>query len=113
MQVPMIHSHGVPPGKMAVVTASGMRYVDRGDYVEPPAPPKLKRVTQLWQKHDLKHVAAARELRDRYLEHVNSGAMQLEPAGKYDVSRALPSPASHRDGDAAPVARLPELPAAA
>jgi hypothetical protein len=35
----------------------------------------------------------ARELRDRWLEHVMSGgdgAMLIEDAGKYDVARALP-----------------------
>ena len=34
-------------------------------------------------------VAKARELRDRYLEHVNDGRMILGARGKYDVSRAL------------------------
>jgi hypothetical protein len=43
--------------------------------------PKKKR------KNDPKLVAAARELRDRWLEQVNSN--QLEGAGKYDVSRAI------------------------
>jgi hypothetical protein len=28
-------------------------------------------------------------MRDRHLEHVNSGAMVLESSGKYDVSRIL------------------------
>ena len=41
------------------------------------------------QKNDPRYIAAARELRDRYLEHVNGGAMQLEAAGKYDVSRQI------------------------
>lgn len=44
-------------------------------------------------KADPKLIAAARELRDRWLEHVNAGEMLLEGAGKYDVSRALPAPA--------------------
>ena len=35
----------------------------------------------------LKPVAAARELRDRYLEQFNSGLVL--PNGKYDVSRAI------------------------
>ena len=52
-----------------------------------PAAPKTKREKPK-QKHDPKHVAAARELRDRYLEHVNSNAAALPaPAGKYDVTR--------------------------
>ena len=47
-----------------------------------PAKPKREKV-----KADPKHVAAARELRDRYLEHVNT--TPLLPQGKYDVSRSL------------------------
>jgi N-acetylglutamate synthase-like GNAT family acetyltransferase len=45
------------------------------------------------RKNDPKLVSAARELRDRWLEQVNSGAgMALfESAGKYDVARALPA----------------------
>jgi N-acetylglutamate synthase-like GNAT family acetyltransferase len=46
-------------------------------------------------KVDPKLIAAARELRDRYLEHVNSGQTLIEASGKYDVARVLPeSPAS-------------------
>ena len=41
-------------------------------------------------KADPKLVAAARELRDRWLEHVNSGRAVIESVGKYDVTRALP-----------------------
>jgi hypothetical protein len=36
-------------------------------------------------------IAAARELRDRWLEHVNSGQTLIDDAGKYDVTRALPA----------------------
>jgi hypothetical protein len=39
-------------------------------------------------KHDPSHVAAARELRDRYLEQLNAGLVL--PDAKYDVSRAVP-----------------------
>ena len=38
-------------------------------------------------KADPKHVAAARELRDRYLEQFNSGLVL--PGGKYEVSRQI------------------------
>jgi len=51
---------------------------------------KPKRERQPAKKHDPKMVAAARELRDRYLEEFNSGRVQIEAArasGKYDVSR--------------------------
>ena len=34
-------------------------------------------------------MAAARELRDRYLDEVNSGRALLGANGKYDVSRQL------------------------
>jgi hypothetical protein len=43
-------------------------------------------------KHDARLVAAARELRDRYLEHVNTHGLACE--AKYDVSRRI--------GDATP-----------
>jgi hypothetical protein len=41
------------------------------------------------QKNDPRHIAAARELHDRWLEQVNAGTIQLEGAGKYDVGRRL------------------------
>ena len=43
----------------------------------------------VFRANDLRRVAAARELRDRYLEHFNSG--RVIAAGKYDVARALPA----------------------
>jgi hypothetical protein len=49
-----------------------------------PVPPK---------KNDPKLVAAARELRDRWLERVNApGGVALSSAGKYEVGRALVAP---------------------
>jgi hypothetical protein len=84
------HLKGVPAGKAAIITSGGFRYVDRADYVPEPAPPKPKRKPSApKQKNDPRHVAMVRELRDRYMEQINSGAMQLEFNGKYDVSRAL------------------------
>jgi hypothetical protein len=41
------------------------------------------------QKNDPRLIAAARELRDRWLEEVNDGRYQIEANGKYDVSRAF------------------------
>jgi hypothetical protein len=38
---------------------------------------------------ELMTVAAARELRDRYLEHVNADASALLTEAKYDVSRRI------------------------
>jgi hypothetical protein len=56
------------------------------------------------RKNDPKLVAAARELRDRWLERVNAEEYLLEGAGKYDATRALlPSPSQ----STAPIALLP------
>jgi hypothetical protein len=90
----------VPLGKKAIITASGIKYVDRTDYVaetdapeELAAPVKPKRTLKPRQKSDPKHIAAARELRDRYLEQINRGAFVPQIQGRYDVSRQLaPTP---------------------
>jgi len=57
---------------------------------------KPKKVRPPRFKNDPQYVAAARELRDRYIEQINSGGapgsgLLLPPSacGKYDVSRAL------------------------
>ena len=60
-----------------------------------PAPPaaKPKAEKKPKQKHDPKLIAAARELRDRYLEHVNQDQSALPaPGGKYEVVKHLPPP---------------------
>jgi len=55
--------------------------------------PKRKRKVRPRKKHDPKYIAAARELRDRYLEEMNVAGsdFSLPPAahGKYDVSRQI------------------------
>jgi len=58
--------------------------------VEKPKPEKKKREKV---KADPAHVAAARELRDRWLEQVNAsgGRAPLIGEGKYDVARHLPA----------------------
>jgi hypothetical protein len=71
--------------------------------VEAEKKPKQGREKKPKAKIDPKLVAAARELRDRWLEHVNAGAYLIEDAGKYDVSRALAGPAMG--------AHLPDSPA--
>jgi hypothetical protein len=43
-------------------------------------------------KADPKLIAAARELRDQYLERVNTSEQAPRPRGKYDVSRAIVAP---------------------
>jgi hypothetical protein len=64
---------------------------------------KPKREKKPKAKNDPKLVAAARELRDRWLEHINSGAKLLDAQGKYDVSRQLES----RAGEPATAGVLP------
>jgi len=71
----------------------------------PASEPKPKREPKQKVKNDPRLVAAARELRDRWLEQVNSGHSLPEAAGKYDVSRQI-----QRRQDAAE--NLPLLPAA-
>ena len=61
----------------------------------PPVKPALVEAPKVKKKrphlkNDPKQVAAARELRDRYLERLNSGVVLA--SGKYDVARPLPSP---------------------
>ena len=58
-----------------------MWFADQVPQVEKPKPEKRKKV-----KNDPKFVAAARELRDRWLEQVNSGNVLLT-SGKYDVGK--------------------------
>jgi hypothetical protein len=86
---------GVPLGKKAVITGSGIKYVDRTDYIpeldapeELMPPAKAKRPRMARQKNDPKFIKAARDLRDKFLEQVNSGQVLIACAcAKYDVSR--------------------------
>ena len=50
---------------------------------------KPKREPRPKAKNDPKLVAAARELRDRWMEEVNSGRYLPESQGKYEVSRQI------------------------
>jgi hypothetical protein len=50
---------------------------------------KPKREKKPKQKNDPKMIAAARELRDRWLEQMNAGGYLPESHGRYDVSRAI------------------------
>jgi hypothetical protein len=54
--------------------------------VAPVAPAK-----RLVEKIDPTFLAAARELRDRYLERVNEGQLLLPAGAKYDVTRVAPT----------------------
>jgi GNAT superfamily N-acetyltransferase len=51
---------------------------------------KVKRECKPKVKNDPRYVAAARELRDRWMEEVSSGRVLVESQGKYDVVGALP-----------------------
>ena len=72
-------------------------------------------------KIDPKLVAAARELRDRYLERANDPLLlsAQEPSGKYDVSRIQSAAEGSRqiaapaDGEHPPAAPVKALPRAA
>jgi hypothetical protein len=61
--------------------------------IVPQAPAeKPKRVPKPKVKNDPKFIAAARELRDRWLERVNADPSGLLSQGKYDVSKQLAAP---------------------
>ena len=62
--------------------------------VAKPARKKAEKSSRVKTKIDPKYLAAARELRDRYLEHVNDRMILPEARGKYDVSRMLPATAT-------------------
>jgi GNAT superfamily N-acetyltransferase len=74
-----------PPG--AVMPVADVRPIDEAKPVEVSTLPlKRERTTS---KCDPKLIAAARELRDRYLHEVNSGRHQIQSQGKYEVAKRL------------------------
>ena len=78
-----------PPGKVAIFVGGRIKYIDRPGYVpeKPAKTPKAKKPPRAAPKAiDRKYLAAARELRDRYLEHINSGQLELESSAKYDIA---------------------------
>jgi hypothetical protein len=95
--------HGA--GQVAIIVGGRVKYVDRPG-VKPATPAPMTVTTELAKpvkakrdkppkaKIDPTYLAAARELRDRWMERVNDDALLLPaPRGTYDVSRALPVPA--------------------
>ncbi len=87
------------PAPTATITAGGLRFaaaaVPASDGVKAkPRQPKPK------VKNDPRLIAAARELRDRWLERVN--ATPVLGNGKYDVSRALAA-------DVQPEVKIPQV----
>ena len=108
----------VPAGKMGIFVGGKLRYIDRPRRWDEPAPAPVapapverpKREVRKALKHEKAALIFCRELRDRYLEKVNATPWVLEPAGKYEVARAL--------GDGSAARELPDvtrlaLPAAA
>ena len=91
-----------PPGREPVAEVERVVVNAKPAKPEKPIKPKKEKV-----RNDPQHVAAARELRDRYLEMLNGGLIPLpQTQAKYDVSRkALPAPVAP--------AQLPQLPEAA
>jgi ribosomal protein S18 acetylase RimI-like enzyme len=89
------------PGKVGILVGGRIKYVQRPGCVAPApaAAPALPGVPVGEQPKPTKRHAGStdpvllgkvRELRDRCLEHVNREPGALAPAGKYDVTRALP-----------------------
>jgi len=77
--------------KPSAIAAGGMRWGAANpaaaiEVVKPKKEPKPK------VKNDPKLVAAARELRDRWLEKANEDPSAFLPNGKYEVSRQLAAP---------------------
>ena len=80
------------PKPQAITRSSGLRFGPAPEAVSEQKPKEKKAPEKrVRPKNDTKLVAAARELRDRWLEHVNAGGSLLESAGKYDVARVLPA----------------------
>ena len=84
---------------------------------EPTPEPAKEKPKRPAVKNDPKLVAAARELRDRYLEQFNeqfNGGRFAPPAGKYDVAPPVAAPVAPHPAEARalPAARVKLLPAA-
>jgi hypothetical protein len=89
---------GPGPGMVGILVGGRIKYVPRPGYVAPapavalPVPPGSDKKRRRQEnapkpKFDPKILAKARELRDRWVEHVHSGELLIEGAGKYDVVR--------------------------
>ncbi len=85
------------------IVSGGLRFVSNSEAAGVEKGAKAKREPKPKVKNDPKLVAAARELRDRWLEQVNREGFAL-PGGKYDVSRELQGPEA---GESKQVALLP------
>ncbi|HEV2296750.1 MAG TPA: GNAT family N-acetyltransferase [Tepidisphaeraceae bacterium] len=110
---------GPGPGKVGILVGGRIKYVDRPGYVAPkPAKAERKKAAKgPAVKIDPAYLSRARELRDRYLEHVNGervndqrGLAGWSMQAKYEVGRVL---AGAPDGRATHAARALPAPAAA
>jgi ribosomal protein S18 acetylase RimI-like enzyme len=91
--------HVVAMGVQPISRATALRFVVPEP--EKPAAEKNPRKKKPAAKIDPKYLAAARELRDRYMEKINSDPRALLSSGKYDVARQLAGPGAE-------MRRLPE-----
>ena len=85
------------------IIGGGLRFATPEPVVEKPKREKRKAT-----KNDPKLVAAARELRDRWLERINEDPTVLLSQGKYEVCKALTAPGRK----SRPLAALTYAPAA-
>jgi hypothetical protein len=98
---------GTRDSSKASISTGGLRFASpkaaRGSSKEKP-----RRAAKKTVKNDPRLVAAARELRDRWLEQVNANPSLLASDAKYDVSRALEGPALAPKAAPAVPKQLPE-----
>jgi hypothetical protein len=81
---PKAQQKRVPAIDPSSIASGGLRFaVAKEPQAKPARAPRPK------VKNDPRLVAAARELRDRWLEHVNADASALVREGKYDLSRRI------------------------
>ena len=99
-----------PATSKAAIAQGGLRFASPKPDVSAlkhPLPEQSQRERKKKVKNDPRLVAAARELRDRWLERVHADPSVLTSSGKYDVSRAL----TERSAASKNLAALPTRPA--
>jgi hypothetical protein len=75
--------------KPATISAGGLRFAVPTEALPQPRPKSKRQSRRAGMKNDPRLVAAARELRDRWLERVAHEPQLLESRGKYRVCRSL------------------------
>ncbi len=76
-----------PPTPSAAITSGGLRFIAPKPPAEKTTREPKPKAPRVKVKNDPRLVAAARELRDRWLEQVNATGEALLAQGKYEVSR--------------------------